>query len=286
MLKKFSLLLMFFSYAQAEITYTNVNLVPESYSYKTNKCEDVENSIRARTESSELELSYLPIFLTIKENIKKHNFQNQLGESCEEITYDAVGFTAAENTTPLYQRYSAQLQTIDLLSGQIEDKDVQKTDLEKDYDDLVLITEKLALDWAKLQEDYPVLEDEVKIYRVERDSLLAEEIDLQQKLISNADLIAERDSLKEEKVSTNQLLIDKILELEATKTQYSSYESTIDIETMLDAGLNTGTYNLVEALNDYIEAHQNDIRTSRTIDNTLMDLNYMQMNFLQTRTIR
>lgn len=288
MLRVFSLALLLSSLAFSEINYVKLVYDRKDSLHTSIYCADKDTGTLYRTNTTVDNEGFIPFFIAIKRNTTTTNFLNALGEECKQVTYEADSIAAIATISEKYEQYNDKNIAINYLEGRVADQQEEWPIRDEEFKILVEITDKLEEDWLKIQDDYGLDYDLVYTKTLERNDLLADEKELIQMYAGSEEIIDQKIALTQEKNETKVLLDSVISELTLARNNYIPEEET-QISTHVDdalSGVTTGTYSLSEALEDYVEIHQNDIRTSKTLDNTYMDLNYMRINFKETGVLR
>lgn len=269
-----------------ETGFTNISWSPV---LKTQLSVICENGVGLETLGSNMTSGekFLPTLYSIKKNVSFRSSNMIPGENCYEYGYDTYGLVPAAYILPEYQTYAnlvsdynTVLATNEGITGDINTETAN-------YEDLKTAAAELEVVMSNILYDIRVNTEELNYDKAEEEELTAKRDKLVSDLDIQRDLEGQRTDLEGALSGVEATLTLKLEELADTKANYVVSGDLSVAESLGERNLGDGAeYNVAEYLDMYIKVHQSDIRTSKATEHTIMDLDTMSVNFLQTNEVR
>lgn len=271
----------------AEIPPTNTVFHNESREQTSLVCKNADHGGQefvATTTGS----TFIPSYFSLKTSVFFIEIPNSPFDDCTKYTYTSNVLRPEHVVFPNYQVYkNIEAQYL----GQLDANTIQKaeiSELERDYLELKALKVSKDDELSNIIADRELTEDQNDELTARKTALNYRSETLQSKTQNNASVLYDYED-KKRRISS------LILTLEAKKEELRDAQSKYVItqpggvirEMIPDYDVTAGPeYNFVEYLENYIQAHQSDIRTNKESDLTRIDLDYMKLKFLETKEVR
>jgi hypothetical protein len=230
---------------------------------------------------------FVPIFMGIKQNLHesvltggsatcyKHTFSSLFLEPLviPSVNYDVYS-TLKNGLTNVVNDNKSKIDVLGISSATYEEMGLEFTKLKEAYDILL----QNIQNQIQINSDY---QNNNALLTMDRDSIKVQKKEVENNVVIVGTLESNVNDLEETLIGAQNELLD-------AKQRYITSGSGFDVGSELgNAGINSNPeYNVAEYLENYITAHQSDIRTNKQTDFTNIDLDYMKLNYKQTRTVK